>query len=92
MGGLVYMRSLNTLLSAPLRGGDNAGDLLLFANPNVAGKTIIAFADADDPPPSISAIGTISPVPEPSSLALLAGGLGSLVFGRRRFGKKSAIH
>jgi hypothetical protein len=95
MGGLVYIRSGDTLLSAPLAlaGGDNAGDFLLFDNPNVAGKTIIGFADADDPPNSIYALGTITPVPEPSSLVLLAGGIGWLVFGlTRRFGKKSAIH
>jgi len=37
--------------------------------------------------------GSITPVPEPTSLVLLAGVIGSLVFGlTRRFGKKSAIH
>ena len=38
-------------------------------------------------------IPSITPVPEPSSLVPLAGGIGWLVFGlARRFGKKSAIH
>ena len=37
--------------------------------------------------------GSITAVPEPSSLVPLAGGIGWLVFGlARRFGKKSAIH
>jgi hypothetical protein len=37
--------------------------------------------------------GSIAPVPEPTSLVLLAGVIGSLVFGlTRRFRKKSAIH
>jgi hypothetical protein len=37
--------------------------------------------------------GSITPVPEPSWLLPLEGGLGLLVFGlTRRFGKKSAIH
>jgi hypothetical protein len=40
----------------------------------------------------IAAGGSITPTPEPSSLVLLAGVLGLLVFSRRRFGKKSAIH
>jgi len=37
--------------------------------------------------------GSITPAPEPSSLVLLAGGIGLLVFRlKRRFRKKSAIH
>jgi hypothetical protein len=87
--GLAYNRSLNELGSTGgLHGADNVLDSLSFNFDRTA-----TFRDSDDPPTSATAIVTITAVPEPSSLVLLAGVIGWLVFGLpRRFRKKSAIH
>jgi len=74
-------------------GGDAAGDLLQFI-PSTATGALIIFVDKNDASTSGgSGVGTVSAVPEPTSLVLLAGVIGWVVFDlKRRVGKKSAIH
>jgi hypothetical protein len=67
------------------------GSLVGFTGGKIVGNNVIAVGIPEALYGSIS--GSITPAPEPSSLLLLAGGIGWLVFGlTRRFGKKSAIH
>jgi hypothetical protein len=91
--GMVYYRLLNTLGAETFGGGDVVGDTIKFGTTSTPGTTLVSFVDTDDPPGSVAAVGTVSAVPEPTSLVLLAGVIGSLVFGlTRRFGKKAATH
>jgi hypothetical protein len=86
-GALEYLRTANTLLSSTstdISPGDNAEDVLRFLPIGIEGLTDITFHDSDETPASVEAIGTIALVPEPSSLVLLAGGIGLLVIGLTR--------
>jgi hypothetical protein len=91
LNGLLFHRAGNTLESAgTFLGGDSGGDQLGFS-PGPPGTTDIQFIDEDTTVGA--AAGTISAVPEPTSLALLAGVIAWVVFDlKRRFRKKSVIH
>jgi hypothetical protein len=83
-GGLAFGRSINFLASGPITGVDSGLDSLKFAG------SVITFEDADDGGfQELLGTGTISAVPEPTSLLLLAGVIACLTWGLR---KRSAIH
>jgi hypothetical protein len=95
---LTYFPHDNTLdccLGTLIQPGD-ARDTLQFMPQVTAGgllETAIDFFDSEDTTGHHTATATISAVPEPTSLALLAGVIGWVVFDlKRRFRKKSAIH
>jgi hypothetical protein len=68
-------------------------DFATATNPaSLVGFTDGVISGGGVPPFYNNLSGSITPVPEPSSLVQLAGGLGWLVFGvARRFGNKSAV-
>jgi hypothetical protein len=100
--GLATFDSLEGSSPGSLNAGNSSGNSLNFRfttepTPDslvgFTGGTIIGGGDGDDDYVIVPDRGTVTPVPEPSSLVPLAGGLGWLVFGlaRRRFRKRSAI-
>jgi hypothetical protein len=100
--GLATFDSLEVSSPGFLNVGNSSGDTLNFffttePTPDslvgFTGGTITGAGDAAGDYVIVPDRGTIVPVPEPSSLLPLAGGLCWLVFGlaRRRFRKKSAV-